>query len=163
MIVPDEPSMNKSTIVTMSSTYDSALQQDVVDTELPELFFSESADLGGVLDPNLDCTDPTLLSFDPFEFHLPAGPESLDSTEGYQTQSFPQDLTTDTSALEQLNDLNLLYLQLQARVNELDAHCVKLHNAYVFTVHTRNKLADNVRFRGIERYVDHSFVSSLIF
>ncbi|KAK5203648.1 hypothetical protein LTR41_010675 [Exophiala xenobiotica] len=135
----------------MSSTYQSALQQDVVDTELPELFFSESADLGGVLDPqDLDCTDPTLLCFDPFEFHLPAGSELLGSTEANQTQSFPQDVTTDTSALEQLNDLNLLYLQLQARVNELDAHCVKLHNAYVFTVQTRDKLADNVRFRGIE-------------
>lgn len=133
----------------MSSTYQPTVGQDEVDTQLPELFFSDSTDLGNELSlQNFDCEDPTLLSFDPFEFHLPAGSEPLVLTEGNQTQSLSQDLTTGPGALEQLNDLNLLYLQLQGRVDELDAQCVKLHNAYVFKVHTRDELADNLDFAG---------------
>lgn len=126
----------------MSSPSQPVVEQDGVDAELPELLFSESYDYGNDLDlQNLDCADPTLLSFDPFEFHLPAGSEPLMLAEANETHSFPQELTADINTLDQLNDLNLLYLQLQGRVNELDSTCVKLHNAYVFRVHTANHLS----------------------
>lgn len=125
----------------MSSTYQPVVELDGLDTQLPELLFSEPGDYGNDLSlQSLDYADPTLLSFNPFEFHVPAASESLGLTEGNQIQSLPQDLTTDISALDQLNELNLLYLQLQERVNELDANCVKLHNAYVSKVHTRKCL-----------------------
>ncbi|KIW86675.1 uncharacterized protein Z519_12730 [Cladophialophora bantiana CBS 173.52] len=111
----------------MSSPYQFADEPLIIDTQLPELAPSESSDSGNNLSfLDLDCTDPSSLSFNPFECSTFES-ESINFAAELQ-QSVSQELIPDTGVINQLNELNFLYAKLEQRVNELDTMCAKLQN-----------------------------------
>ena len=101
------------------------------DTELPELAVSESCDFSNDLAfLDFECTDPTIL-IDPFELPAAAS-ESMNFDENLQhVQFYSQNLTGDTNVLNQLSELNFLYIKLEQRVSELTTNYGKLQNEYV--------------------------------
>lgn len=80
--------------------------------------------------PDLDCTDPDFLSFDPFPFHSINDEMFPLSDSVMPPRVIDPSLTKDNHLLECSGELNKLHNQLQKRIDQLDETCKRLENEY---------------------------------
>ncbi len=78
--------------------------------------------------PDLDCTDPTFLYFDPFPSTNYEIPSFL--SPDVPVGAIDQTMTTDNDLFQRSRELNALHSKLQKRIDELEETCRRLENEY---------------------------------
>lgn len=106
-------------------------QDQFVEYKVPERLGVEA----GTIDvdfslPDLECTDPDFLSFDPFPFHSTNNELFPLPSSAVPAGVIDPSLTKGNYPFECSGELNALHCEFQKRIDRLDETCKRLQNEY---------------------------------